>query len=188
MLSFLIQKIKEIDLEFFHFIHETIKNPFLDKWMPIVTDTDNWIWPLALGWLALFIFGGRKGRLTCILLVVVVLFCDNLVSYILKPFFGRVRPNVELGLASSPSPSFPSNHATNAFAIAFVLSWYYRRLIPIWFLWAVTVGFSRIYVGVHYPFDIIGGLIVGIACAPTVIWIGNYVVRLRRKYVRDRYA
>lgn len=188
MLSFIIQKIKGIDLQLFQFINQTIKNPFLDKWMPIVTDTDNWIWLLALGWLALFIFGGKKGRLTCILLIVVVLFCDNLVSYVIKPFFGRVRPNVSLGLASSPSPSFPSNHAANSFAIAFVLSWYYIRLTPMWFLWACLVGFSRIYVGVHYPFDIIGGLVVGIACASLVIWICNNIMKFRRKYVRNRNA
>lgn len=179
MITLLIQKIKGIDIHLFYFINQGLQNPFLDKWMPIITDINNWIWILVLGWFALFIFGGRRGRLACVLVIIAVLIADNLTSYIIKPFFSRPRPAIALGLtnlvSSSPSPSFPSNHAVNVFTIAFILSWYYRRLSLIWFIGASIVGFSRVYVGVHYPFDIIGGAFFGILCALCVIWVGNWV-------------
>lgn len=176
MIHFLFQKFKGIDEQLFYLINQGLKNPFLDKWMPIVTNIDNWLWLLVLGWIALFIFGGRKGRLVCISAIIAVLIADNLVSYILKPFFGRTRPLVPLELAHTVSPSFPSNHATNVFAIAMILSWYYKRLSPVWFTGASIVGFSRIYIGVHYPSDVIGGAFTGIVCALFVIWVGNRLV------------
>lgn len=194
MLSLLLQKINQIDVWLYYLLSQDIKNPFLDKWMPIITNMDNWIWILALGWAALFIFGGRRGRMTCIVVIIAVLFSDNLTSYILKPLFGRVRPNIALGLTdivgsglSSPSPSFPSNHAVNVFTIAMALSWYYKELSPVWFAGAGVVGFSRVYVGVHYPFDVVGGAVVGVVCSLCIIWLGNRIDKfIRRKYVRYR--
>lgn len=177
MISLFIEKIKGIDYQLFHFINQGLKNPFLDRWMPIITNMDSWMWLLVLGGIALFIFGGNKGRLVCILTIVALLIADNLVSYILKPFFGRVRPLIPLELAHTVSPSFPSNHATNVFTLAMVLSWYYKKLSPIWFTGALIVGFSRVYIGVHYPSDIVGGAFVGIVCAFFVIWIGNRLYR-----------
>lgn len=176
-----IQSIIEIDTKAYHFVHDAIKNSFLDKWMPIVTDINNWKWLLIIGWLALFILGGKKGRLVCIIIIVTILLADNLTSYIIKPFFGRIRPNVLLeittegGQSRSYSLSFPSNHAANIFALAMVLSWYYRKLFLLWFTIAVIVGFSRVYVGVHYPLDVVAGALVGITCAICVILITNRV-------------
>lgn len=68
------------------------------------------------------------------------------------------------------SPSFPSGHATTAFAIASVVvlaTWGTpRRWIGGWFaLWAALVGVSRVYVGVHYPSDMLAGAFLGLACA-----------------------
>lgn len=189
MISILFQKFKGIDYQLFHFINQTIKNPFLDRWMPIVTNIDNWMWVLVLGWIALFIFGGKKGRLVCILAILTLLIADNLISYILKPFFNRPRPLVPPELAHTVSPSFPSNHATNVFTLAMVLGWHYKRLSPICFIGAGIVGFSRVYTGVHYPFDIVGGAFVGIICALFVIWVSSRVKEtIRRFYVRNRHA
>ena len=147
----------------------------MDKWMPIITNLENWIWLLILGWLALFIFGGRRGRLACIAIILAVLLADNLCSYVLKPYFGRVRPSVLLGMSTGVSCSFPSNHAANVFAMAAALSWYYRKLSVIWFAGAAMVGFSRVYIGVHFPLDVVGGAVLGILCAGLVVWIINAV-------------
>lgn len=183
MITLLLQKINEIDFQLYCLITQTLKNPFMDKWMPIITNMENWMWILALGLVSLFIFGGHKGRMACILVIIAVLIADNFNSFILKPFFGRVRPNVALGLASGSSPSFPSNHATNVFTISMVLTWYYRKLWLVWFSGACIVGYSRVYIGVHYPFDIVGGAIVGIICALCVIWIGNRIEKMIRRKI-----
>ena len=189
MISFLLQKIKEIDWQIFHLMSTTIKNPFLDKWMPIITNLENWIWLLVLGWVVLFIFGGRRGRLACIAVILAVLLADNFCSYVLKPYFGRVRPSVLLGLSTGVSCSFPSNHAANVFAMASVLSWYYRRFLVVWFTAAVIVGFSRIYIGVHFPTDVIGGATLGILCAGVVIWlinaVDNKILLLSKKSIEE---
>jgi undecaprenyl-diphosphatase len=190
MIHILFEKIKEIDNNLFFFVHQNLKNSFLDILMPIITDYGTWIWPLIIGSIALFIFGGKKGKIACAVLIITILFADNLTSYILKPLFGRIRPSFSINLlndiidksASKPSFSFPSNHATNIFAMAMVLSWYYKYFALIFFTIAGIVGFSRIYVGVHYPFDIVGGALTGISCALLFIWCVHLITCRFTKY------
>lgn len=190
MIFVLFQKIMEMDLAVFNYIQQNLKNPFLDILMPIITDLGNWTWFLITGWLALFILGGKRGRLVCITAIIAILVVDNLTSYVIKPFFGRVRPNVLLEMSSigelsrAYSPSFPSNHAANIFTLAMILSWGYRKFLVLWFGIAVIVGFSRIYIGAHYPLDVIAGAIVGMSCAIFFIWLNNYILKhLKRRRI-----
>jgi undecaprenyl-diphosphatase len=66
-------------------------------------------------------------------------------------------------------PSFPSGHTAIAFACATILSYYRPRWAPAFFLLAVAIGFSRVYVGVHYPLDVLGGAVLGLLCGGIVI-------------------
>jgi undecaprenyl-diphosphatase len=92
----------------------------------------------------------------------------------LRRAVGRVRPwrryREPLPLGHVPKdPSFPSGHTTIAFAAATVLSYYRPRWTPAFFLLAVAIGFSRVYVGVHYPLDVLGGAILGLLVGGIVI-------------------
>jgi undecaprenyl-diphosphatase len=92
----------------------------------------------------------------------------------LKHLFERPRPcqaleNVRLLVGCGGSFSFPSNHAVNAFAIAATFSHFFRKTaVPMFFI-AVLVALSRIYVGVHYPSDVIAGAVIGGVVAGTVL-------------------
>jgi membrane-associated phospholipid phosphatase len=75
-----------------------------------------------------------------------------------------------------PAPhdhSFPSGHAATSFAAATVLTAYAPRWWPVWFLLALAVGFSRIYVGVHYPLDVVGGAALGVVTALLLLAISR---------------
>jgi undecaprenyl-diphosphatase len=77
--------------------------------------------------------------------------------------------NVHLLVHCSKAFSFPSSHATNIFTGMSILAFVYRRLKVGLFGIAALVAYSRVYVGVHYPFDVLSGAALGIACAATVI-------------------
>ena len=70
----------------------------------------------------------------------------------------------------STDPSFPSDHATGAFAIAVAIWLYDRTIGTVFLVIGVLVGFARVYVGVHYPGDVLGGAILGAAVALVLRW------------------
>lgn len=172
MIDFLYQ----IDVAVFRFLNGTVANPFFDRLMPVVTEGDNWRIPILLIVLAFVIFGGKKGRITILLLIFTITLSDQISSFVVKPLFSRMRPcfvleNVRLLIDQSRSPSFTSSHAANLAAVAVIFSWRYRRQMWIPIALTLFISYSRIYVGVHYPSDILGGWIVGIFCATLVLLV-----------------
>ena len=171
----------EIDRTVFVLINQTLSNRLFDLIMPYITELDYWRIPIFLAWLALIIFGGQKGRITALLVVILLTLSDQLSSAVIKPWVNRLRPcfaldNVRLLIDQSRSPSFPSSHATNNAAMAALFSFRYRRYMPIFISIALLVSYSRIYVGVHYPSDVLGGLVIGVLCC-TLILLLERVVR-----------
>jgi undecaprenyl-diphosphatase len=73
-------------------------------------------------------------------------------------------------VARSSDPSFPSDHATGAFAIAAAIWAYDRKLGGVFLVLAVVLGFARVYVGTHYPGDILGGAVLGAMVALVLRW------------------
>jgi undecaprenyl-diphosphatase len=129
---------------------------------------------LFLGLAAIFIWGGKKGRWLVILGLIGVGLADLTSHQFLKPLFVRLRPcheleNVRLLIGCGGLYGFPSNHACNFFGTAVFFTYFYRKLGWVLFLPAILIGWSRIYVGVHYPLDVIGGAVWGMLLAALVI-------------------
>jgi undecaprenyl-diphosphatase len=155
-----------IDLTVFYFINHTISNPIFDKFFPFITNPQNWLITGIIFWFILFIKGGRIGKIAAITIIFLIVISDQISSQFLKHLFGRIRPNnaltdVHLLVRNTKSFSFPSSHAVNNFAVATFLSRIYPNLKWIFFTIASLVAFSRPYVGVHYPSDIIAGALIG---------------------------
>jgi undecaprenyl-diphosphatase len=119
------------------------------------------------------------------LTVVAVALADSS-SLGLRAAFDRERPPLRY---AEPEPlvrvphdgSFPSGHAATSFAGATILAVAFPRLAPFLFVLAAAVAFSRVYVGVHYPLDIVGGAILGAAVAIILL----FLVRRRARAVRQ---
>jgi len=104
------------------------------------------------------------------------------VNLILKPLIGRMRPNfvipqtILLGSVHYDF-SFPSGHATSSFAAAFVLTKIKKQAKAFFYLLAVLISFSRIYIGVHYPLDVLAGAILGMVIGKISIWVDKRVTK-----------
>lgn len=169
----------------FECINQSWQHPWLDQLLPYWRNKRTWI-PLYI--LLLIVIGkDRKGKTFWVLLLLglTIALADQVSSQWIKKGIMRLRPcndpniNVRLLLEHCGSGfSFTSSHATNHFAIAtqlvliFRLSWS-RWIVLLWFLWAALIAYSQVYVGVHYPLDVLVGALLGISLAYLVHKIGG---------------
>jgi undecaprenyl-diphosphatase len=99
------------------------------------------------------------------LVAIAVLAADALAG-LAKMLVGEKRPNDTGALITIPhSHSFPSGHTATAFAGATILSYLVPRAAPAFYVLAAAIAYSRLYVGVHFPLDVVGGALIGVATA-----------------------
>ncbi len=177
----MISLLNSWDITLFRLINGQWHSYFLDWFMPFMTNLNNFTFVLvAMGFWILW----RERKAGVIFLVFIGLtlaITDPFSSRLLKDWLGRVRPchvleEVRLLTDCNTSYSFPSSHAVNIFAAAFFLSQPLKKLSPLFFGIAGIVGYSRIYIGIHYPLDVIGGAAIGLLIAWPMRWLKDQVV------------
>lgn len=184
----MLEHLIEWDKAVFLFLNNT-HTPFWDHFMWIYTGRLTWV-PLILSLLfVLFRKNWKEAVLVVVALALTITLCDQFASSLCKPYFARFRP------AQDPEFSpfvqivngyrggrygFISSHAANSFGAVVLLALIFRnRLFTITaVVWAIVNCYSRIYLGVHYPGDILAGTVAGIVIAVIVYAIG---VKIRRR-------
>ncbi len=177
----MISVLSSWDITLFRLINGQGHNYFLDWFMPFMTDLKNfrYVLPVLVVWV--LVREKKAGIVFLVFIGLTLAITDQFSSHWLKDWVGRVRPchvleEVRLLTDCNTSYSFPSSHAVNIFAAAFFLSQPVKKLSPLFFGIAGIVGYSRIYIGIHYPLDVIGGAAIGLLIAWPMRWLKDQVV------------
>lgn len=170
----MIEKLLEFDKKAFVAINSGMENSFFDWLCPILRTQEIW-YPFYAIVIYFLIKKYKKDSIKIILAAVLLIVAsDQFSSNLIKNTFMRIRPCSEPTLVghvrhlveSCRGYSFISAHATNHFAIALFFAFYFKNtskyISPIAIFWASSIAFSQVYVGVHYPLDVLVGALVGV--------------------------
>lgn len=170
------QQVGDWDHQLFLALNHRLANPVFDTLLPYFRDSVFWA-PLYL-FIAAFVMlnWGRQGAWWGLLFIITVALSDLIGTYGFKEIVQRIRPcneaslagEVRLLLKSCPGGySFLSNHAANHFGLATFMVLTFKPIFKQWmylaYLWAFFISFAQIYVGVHYPLDVLAGALLGTA-------------------------
>lgn len=164
-----------IDNGILNFIQQTMSGNLLDKIMPMITTLGDAgaIW-IVIG---LVLLSTKKHRKLGITVLIALALCGVIGNLILKPWVARIRPFeanqfLDLLIAKPEDFSFPSGHTMSSFAAAVVIFLNNKKYGWAALILATVISFSRLYLYVHYPSDILIGLIIGVLIGiGTVKWI-----------------
>lgn len=182
----MLENLLAADRAFFALLNQEWCHPWLDVLMPIWRTKTTWI-PLY-GCLLLVIIRTYKWKTIWILLLIgaSIALADQTSSIWIKHSVARLRPcreplimdQVRILVHCGTGFSFTSSHACNHFALVMQLFLLFRKQWkPVywwaWFAWAALVAYGQVYVGVHYPLDVVAGALLGMALATLVYCIGK---------------
>lgn len=174
-----MEVIQNFDFRILDWIQYNLKSNVLDSIMPIITSLGNGgaIWIMITAILLIFKKTREYGYMSAIALVL----CLIVGNLALKPFIARTRPfdinqMIEILISKPKDFSFPSGHTMSSFAVATVLMYMDMKIGIISFVLALLIGFSRLYLYVHFPSDVIAGMILGILAGiiAIILFKANY--------------
>lgn len=181
----MLENLINIDTEIFLYLN-SLHSPFFDTLMWWISKKETW-YPLYLVVL-FFIFRKEKwqGFIPFIIIILLITAADQTSVKVFKEGFERLRPTHNQQIADlihtvnnyrGGRYGFVSSHAANTFAFAGFISLFFKqKWITISFvLWAAIVSYSRIYLGVHYPADIIGGTLLGLMLAFMFYYLYQFI-------------
>ncbi len=189
----LLSVLSNLNIHIFYLLNNGLDNWLFDFLMPLITDFGS-IMAWFIIFVLMFLFGGQRTKKVAILGLSALLVA-NTVVYILKVLVAEPRPfltlaNVDLLVIKDNSFSFPSGHTASSFAAAYVIGSKFKMnfrgrsygLMYPMMAFAVLIGFSRIYIGVHYPVDVLFGALVGILSAILVLkfWNNDNIRRISK--------
>jgi membrane-associated phospholipid phosphatase len=162
-----------LDVAGFRFFNSTLSNPLFDWAMPFLSWNKLFIPAVILLAIGLVWKGGPKGRLFVTLMLATVAIGDGFICNGLKDGIGRLRPFNDIPdaivlVGKGGSGSMPSSHTANWFSAMAVAFIFHRRSILFMAPMACLIGFSRVYLGVHYPADVMAGAALGVGYATTI--------------------
>jgi undecaprenyl-diphosphatase len=164
----------EFDKKLFFLINNGLSNPVFDFIFPFLREPYFWA-PVYFFFAIFFVVNYKKTAYSLIFFAIITfILSDQLSAHVIKPYIGRLRPCQDVSLASQinllipcgSGYSFPSSHATNHFGFStFLIVTLHKKikwLRPSVILWAFSVCFAQVYVGVHYPLDVFFGGTLGV--------------------------
>lgn len=176
--------LKRFDTFFIRVINGKMKNKFFDYFMYRVTDLGGAIFTSVFS-LAIIAFGNSSTRFMGLEAIAALTFSQTIVQ-ILKKGFGRERPykmvkNINTFKIELKDYSFPSGHTTASFCMAATLSLNMPRIAVFLYIMAMIIGISRIYLAVHYPTDVVVGIIIGVGSSIIVhFFLLDYVMNIAK--------
>lgn len=185
----MIEYLEAIDIEVFKFLNG-YHNVFFDQFMWLVSAKLAWI-PMCLALLfVIFRNNWRNGMAALVFVALTITLCDQISSGLIKHAVERFRPTHTEGLMQivhtvngyvGGNYGFVSSHAANSFGVAMLLALLFKNRLFSWliFSWAIILSYSRIYLGVHFPGDIIGGIMVGLFVATVLYKIYTHLLMKR---------
>lgn len=188
----IVETLVSLDRSLFLFLNTAVANPLFDVVFKNGTEARFWIIPGIVAAVLFIVKKRKEAAVVAVCMMVTVAITDPVTAKVLKPFFGRLRPchpeyfvvGAHFLSGMRHTYSFPSVHAANIWGQAMLLTLFYPGWKWVYILFAFFIGYSRIYVGVHYPADVFAGAVFGTAVGGVVFvsWSRvSIMVKKRRK-------